>query len=123
MKKTILISIVFILLLTACGSKDLDVTKTKKDKFGDLSYEIPEAFTKESIDMPSDSELVFSDYQYVYTKLGSNGKYDDSCSLDFFYDNEFTDYTLEKYANIYHEGKTVTPKTILVSVERTFALN
>ena len=60
-KRVILIPflILSIVFLSACGSKDLDVNKTKKDKFGTLSYEVPEDFSKESVDKIEDSSLTF----------------------------------------------------------------
>lgn len=117
MKKILSILFVFVsvFLLTACGSKDgLDVNKTKSDKYMELSYEVPEAFEKDKQDTINEEgdTLLFADYSYRFDKLGSNGKYDDSCSLTFSYDSSFKDYTLEKYANIYQNGAKGTKKTI-----------
>lgn len=100
-------------LLTACGSDTIDVNKTKADKYGSLSYEVPSAFEKQTLnDSYEGSSLVFSNYHYTYEKEGSNGKYDDMCSLSFFYDTDPEDYTLDEYAGIYHDGITGTKKTI-----------
>jgi len=117
MKKIFTITFMFIgvLLLTACGSENIDVNKTKTDKYNKLSYVVPEKFEKEKNDYESEidgSSLVFSDYHYTYKNMASNGKFDDMCSLGFFYDKSSYNDTLEEYAQIYHEGKTGTKKTI-----------
>ena len=115
MKK--LLSIIFVLfgvlLLAGCGSDKLDVSKTKSDKFGELSFEVPNAFTKEEDkETLKDSSITFSDFSYEYTKMASNGKFDDMCSLSFFYTDTFPEYTVEKYANIHHQNVKGTKKTI-----------
>ncbi len=115
MKKKLLIAVLCVasILLTACGSNSIDLNKTKTDKFNALSYKVPSDFKKSSTDKNSDSgSLHFSDYSYDYAKMGSNGKYDDLCSLSFFYDDYGTDYTLERYAAIYHDDTVGTKKTI-----------
>ncbi len=115
MKKRVLLIpflILSIVFLSACGSKDLDVNKTKKDKFGTLSYEVPEDFSKESVDKIEDSSLTFSAYQYIYNKMGSNGKFDDACSLSFFSSKNDNAETIEEFANIFQAGKTGDKKTI-----------
>ena len=66
---------------------------------------------QETINEPGDT-LLFSDFAYRFDKLGSNGKYDDSCSLTFSYDTSSSDYTVERYAAIFQEGAKGTKKTI-----------
>jgi len=106
-----------IFLLAGCKSKDsnLDTSKLKEDKFEDLSYQVPEAFEKvmddEKLDL-GESSLHFSDYSYDYEKKGSNGKYDDLCSMYFSYNEKSTANSLEEYAKIFHEGQTGETKTI-----------
>lgn len=105
-----------LLFLTACGSNSLNVNKTKSDKYNELSYEVPESFSKIKLDdmdeINSDGALKFSDYKYEYLNKGSNGKFDDGCYLKFSHDSDFSDYTLERYASIFSEGRSGTSKTI-----------
>ncbi len=111
--KKILVIFAAVLLLTGCGSKSLDVTKTKADKFNELNYSVPEAFEKKDAEkIETSGDMVFSDFTYSFDTIASNGKYDDACYLSFFYDTGFNDYTLEKYAEIFHENETGTKKTI-----------
>ncbi len=111
--KKLLVIFAAVLLLTECGSKSLDVTKTKADKFNELNYSVPEAFEKKDAEkIETSGDMVFSDFTYSFDTIASNGKYDDACYLSFFYDTGFNDYTLEKYAEIFHENETGTKKTI-----------
>ena len=115
MKKRLLlipILIISIVFLSACGSKDLDVNKTKKDKFGTLSYEVPEDFSKEDVDEIKDSSLTFSTYQYVYENAGSNGKLDDACSMSFFSSVNENAKTKEEFAHIFKYEKDGRKKNI-----------
>ncbi len=104
-----------LLFLTACGSNSLNVNKTKSDKYNELSYEVPEGFNKQSregIQELNDSTKRYSEYEYEFIKEGSNGKFDDGCYLTFSYDTYSRDYTLERYADIFSEGKKGISKTI-----------
>lgn len=103
--------------LTACGSNSFNANKTKSDNYNELSYKVPDDFNKKMRDdmddlNNDDDTLKFSEYKYEYLNKGSNGKYDDGCYLQFAYDTDFSDYTLEKYADIFNEGKEGIKKTI-----------
>ena len=110
--KKVIILFAFLFLLTACGSESIDANKTKKDSFGGLSFEVPESFSKKNMEEIENTSLIFSGYYYYFEKKGSNGKFDDMCSLSFFYDDKNNDYSLERFAKIFQEDKTGTKKTI-----------
>lgn len=64
MKKVLSISLILIivLLLTGCGKEkdEVDLNKTKDITFYDLSFKIPEVFTRD--EKNSDEDIIFFDY-------------------------------------------------------------
>jgi len=119
MKKIIYLSLLcaFVLIATACGSTTSDFDKTKTEKFNELSYNIPTNFEKVEQKYDTESKtLVFSDYYYSFTKMGTNGKYDDMCTLSFSYGTPYDEKeTLEEYAKVFEgdeKDPVITTKTI-----------
>ncbi len=119
MKKVyLLLSIVSVALLTACGASGGLFSTTFEEKVnGDLAFNIPSEFKKVDMEKEDDdsgeTNLHFSDFYYSYENKASNGKFDDLCSLSYFYDTSRADETLEGYANIFkdqeeeYENKTI----------------
>ena len=77
---------------------------------------MPEDFSKEDVDEIKDSSLTFSSYQYVYEKVGSNGKLDDACSMSFFSFENKNAKTIEEFADIFQSEKDERKKLLMVQI-------
>ena len=122
--KKIILTILCILLITGCNSKEEKNIETKEDSFNELKYNVPTSFIKEESKGIEDlektffgedfeSSIVFSNFKYTYENIDtSESNNSDICTLRFSFDTEFKDYDLERYANIFHKDETPIKETI-----------